>query len=483
LYNELYKIIGLDKPEPELLLSISDTLEKSFKKTVWNIGVITESTARLKFTKEDELFKYANRKAQEIFQSETLHSEEKEAPEGYKRVYYIVVRSEGKRIGVALCLSAGKEKIEANLGDVLGFIIQQSRLKAKLVKDTMLMNTIIMSSQTTASSTEIDPLVKILIPQLKVYLAAEIRLTLKDEDKCYYYSSSGEKKEGKFPAEASIAGEAIKNKRPLMIQKAYKEKNFNPEFDSINEGNSLNLIAAPVLVSGEAAGVLVASDSNPERVFVGSELVWVRSVCGEIGATLERLSLYKGIKKLFYSSIESLAAAMEGKDPYTHGHSRRVTMFSMVIGRELGLSEEEMERVRLSALLHDIGKIAVPETILLKTTQLTDEEWHILRQHPERGVKMLEPVKEFAHLFEGIKHHHERFDGNGYPSGLKGKDIPRIARIISIADAFDAMTSQRSYRDAMSEKDALKEVEKCRGTQFDPELADIFLQVYREKFL
>jgi len=157
-------------------------------------------------------------------------------------------------------------------------------------------------------------------------------------------------------------------------------------------------------------------------------------------------------------------------------------MFALMIAEDMNLEDNLIEQIRLSSLLHDIGKIAVPEFILMKQDKLTDDEWKVLRQHPEKGVAILEPVVEFKPLLDGIRHHHERYDGEGYPSGLGSNDIPLIARIISVADAFDAMTSERVYRKAMPEERALEEIKKCRGKQFDPGIADIFVDVYREKF-
>ncbi len=484
-YNSLYRLLDLEKSTSELHDEIIKILPGIFKNTLWNIGAVIESTAQLKFARTDYPFNNLNNRAKEAFEKRNEFYDKKNIPKGYKWVFIAPMIYKKQNLGVFLCLGKGKkDKSLDSLAEELGFILQQSQLKKKLIKDTMLMNAIIVSAQNTASSTEIEPLIRILFSQLKKYFLADgIRLYMWEEEGTCYYDETGLKKKIVIPEEKSVVSNVKASGRSLMLKRAYEYADFNPEVDAISEkGKTLNLIAMPVKIASSVKGVLLAVNSNPDKVFVGSELIWAKSVCIEIGAALEKIKLYQDIRKLFLSSIEALTAAIEGKDPYTHGHSRRVTMFSMIIGKELGLDKETIEDIRLSGLLHDIGKIAVPESILLKPGKLTDDEWYNMKQHPVKGVNMLEHVNEFVPLLPGIKHHHEHYNGKGYPEGLKGQNIPLIARIIAVADAFDAMTSKRIYRGALSEDEALKEIEKCKGTQFDPEIADVFINIYREKF-
>jgi HD-GYP domain-containing protein (c-di-GMP phosphodiesterase class II) len=180
---------------------------------------------------------------------------------------------------------------------------------------------------------------------------------------------------------------------------------------------------------------------------------------------------------LFEQTAEALASAIDAKDPYTHGHSARVAMYSTQIAREAGLSEEECEQVYFTALLHDVGKIGVPSAVINKPGRLTDEEFAIIKQHPVKGNQILSSIQQSPYLSIGAHYHHERYDGRGYPTGLKGNDIPDIARIIGVADAYDAMTSKRSYRDPIPQQTVREEIVKGIGTQFDPEYAKIMIHL------
>ena len=183
------------------------------------------------------------------------------------------------------------------------------------------------------------------------------------------------------------------------------------------------------------------------------------------------------IRASFFNAITALAYALEAKDVYTSGHSQRVTEISEAIAEHLGLPKETIEKIRLAGLVHDIGKIGVRESVLNKPGSLSDEEFKHIRLHSQTGERILKPIVDDKEILKAVRHHHERYDGWGYPDGLQGERIPLLARIIAVADTFDAMTSERSYRKALTKEEACAEVERCRGTQFDPEAADAFLEV------
>jgi len=180
-------------------------------------------------------------------------------------------------------------------------------------------------------------------------------------------------------------------------------------------------------------------------------------------------------------AMEALAAAADAKESHSKGHSIAVANLSLYLGEELGFSAEELANLRMAALLHDLGRIATPEEILKKREPLRDDEWKIIENHPKLGSRIIRRVQQMDAIIPGVKHHHERYDGKGYPSGLAGKNIPLLARIIAIADAHDAMTTSRPYRDAMSSEDAIEELQKGAGAQFDPDLVDIFLKVLADR--
>lgn len=185
----------------------------------------------------------------------------------------------------------------------------------------------------------------------------------------------------------------------------------------------------------------------------------------------------ENMRSMIEETAYALAEAVEAKDKYTHGHSSRVAEYSEMIAIQLGKDERECRNIYLAGLLHDVGKIGIPENIINKDSKLTDEEYNVIKTHPVIGNQILKKIKKNPDLSIGAHYHHERYDGKGYPEGLAGEEIPEIARIIAVADAYDAMTSKRSYRDPLPQEVVRKEIVKGKGTQFDPEFAEIMLML------
>ena len=188
------------------------------------------------------------------------------------------------------------------------------------------------------------------------------------------------------------------------------------------------------------------------------------------------------LEQAYLDMVQTLRYTVEAKDAYTRGHSDRVSEYSVLIGEKLGLPEEQIKILRVGGLFHDIGKIGVPDRILLKTDKLTDDEYSEIKNHPSIGAHILGAATIFKDIIPIVKYHHERYDGRGYPCGLKGEDIPYVARIAAVADTFDAMTSKRSYRDALNLDIVKEEIERCKGTQFDSKIADVFLDILNNDY-
>lgn len=188
------------------------------------------------------------------------------------------------------------------------------------------------------------------------------------------------------------------------------------------------------------------------------------------------------LERAYLDTIGILRQTVEAKDPYTRGHSDRVSEYSVLIGKKLGLDEKTLHILKIGGLFHDIGKIGIPDSILLKESKLSDEEYSQIKNHPMIGVHMLGDAAIFTDILPIVKHHHERYDGRGYPSQLVGDDIPYVARIAAVADTFDAMTSKRSYRDSLPIDVVRAEIERCSGTQFDPNIAKVFLDIMNNDF-
>ena len=188
------------------------------------------------------------------------------------------------------------------------------------------------------------------------------------------------------------------------------------------------------------------------------------------------------LQKAYIDSIEILRHTVEAKDPYTKGHSDRVSEYAVLLGKKLNLSDEDIEKLRIGGLFHDIGKIGIPDSILLKESNLTDEEYAKIKEHPVIGYNMIQHATMFKNILDIVKHHHEKFDGNGYPDKLAGTNIPYLARVTSIVDSFDAMTSRRSYRDSLPMDVVKSEILQNLGSQFDPEIGIVFLDILDNDF-
>jgi len=184
--------------------------------------------------------------------------------------------------------------------------------------------------------------------------------------------------------------------------------------------------------------------------------------------------------ELFINSIRALAAAIDAKDPYTRGHSERVARYSSLVAKEMDLSPEDVRRARLSALLHDVGKIGIDDRILRKPTALTEEEFEIMKSHPVKGAAIMEVIPQLRDVIPGMKHHHERWEGGGYPDGLAGEEIPLQARIVSVADTFDAMTTTRPYQRPMDVRFVFQRLRDLAGNRFDPAVVEALIRSYEK---
>lgn len=234
-----------------------------------------------------------------------------------------------------------------------------------------------------------------------------------------------------------------------------------------------SLLAVPLLSREGPRGALLLGDRIPGR-FMDEEAFAIEKIASQMVVAMENAALYEGMRQLFFSTVSSLANAIDAKSPWTKGHSERVMRVAAAIAGDLGLPEERVERIRLAGLLHDIGKIGIMEALLEKPKELDESEFPPIRLHPEKGVAILEPIEQLNDILPAILHHHEFFDGSGYPSGISGDAIPLDARIIAVADSFDAMVADRPYRRGLSVDEAVAELVRCAGSQFDPDIVDCF---------
>lgn len=249
----------------------------------------------------------------------------------------------------------------------------------------------------------------------------------------------------------------------------------------------------PTYFRNEILGLLLLGRKKNGRGFSREELDFFLALASDAAMALRNAQLFKDLeneagkkRRLFINTTIALTAAIDAKDHYTHGHTARVTELSLVLAREFGrknraqFGEEFFDHLQIASLLHDIGKIGIPESILNKQGPLDDSERLRMQEHPQVGVNILEPIRELEDCVLGVKYHHEHYDGGGYPEGLKGSEIPLIASIISVADAYDAMVTDRPYRKALSKDETMRQIQKESGCKFDPYIAGVLLDLCRQ---
>jgi putative nucleotidyltransferase with HDIG domain len=238
-------------------------------------------------------------------------------------------------------------------------------------------------------------------------------------------------------------------------------------------------MCVPLRTTDEVLGALyVDSQSGPGR-FTEADLELLAAIGNQAGVAMHRVRLMEELERLLLDTIKAIAATIDARDGYTHRHSERVAALTGQLARELGLSDRERETAELSALLHDVGKIAVPDSILNKPGTLTPEEFADMRKHPVHGARILGNIQSatITAVLPGVQYHHEKWDGTGYPEGLKGEDIPFLGRLLGVADVYDALTSVRSYRGAMPGEEAIALIAQGSGRHFDPAIAAALLRI------
>jgi putative nucleotidyltransferase with HDIG domain len=228
----------------------------------------------------------------------------------------------------------------------------------------------------------------------------------------------------------------------------------------------------PLMIEGQVFGTL---DIHSDAVLGEEKEGKILYLLNRSAERMENVALYEGLYENMLSTLKSMAKILDARDPHTSQHSTRVTNFSLAIADVLGLPQDEKDVLYIAASLHDIGKVGIPDSILLKPDKLTDEEFMTIKRHPDIGADILKQLPPMARETEIIRFHHERYDGKGYPMGIGGLDIPLLSRIITLADSYDAMTSDRPYREGLAVNRAIEEIRRCTGTQFDPELATLFI--------
>lgn len=358
-----------------------------------------------------------------------------------------------------------------------------SDLRRKIKRLETLINTSIIFS----GILDIDELLDTVMQKAEEVMEAEASSVFRIDEKrkdLYFITARGEKgkeaKEIRVPMGKGIVGWVAEHGKPLLVPDVRKDRRWFRGVDEKTKWVTRSILAVPLVVKGKVIGVAEVLNKKGDRKFDKADLELFAALGNQIAIAVENASLYSDLDKLFLSSIRAIVEAVDAKDPYTRGHSSRVVEYALQIGRALTRNKDKLKEIEISAILHDVGKIGIPDKILGKPGRLTRREQTYMERHPEFSAAIVEPIELLKKLMKNIMHHHERIDGDGYPGGLMGRNIPLVARIICIADAFDAMTTDRPYRKRKSTRTALRELQRHAGTQFDQKLVSIFVTEFNK---
>ena len=256
----------------------------------------------------------------------------------------------------------------------------------------------------------------------------------------------------------------------------------DPRFDGVVGGGD-SVIVCPIAGDNGTIGVIYAGKKQAQDQTASSiEAKLIGAAAEHVSVFLRNASMYENLDAMFLGTVQGMVSAIDAKDPYTCGHSQRVSWLAGELAVHHGLEDSQVRRFKLAGLVHDVGKIGVPESVLRKAGRLTDQEFDWIKRHPEIGARILRDIPQMDDILPAVLYHHERWDGRGYPTGLAGEEIPLIGRYVAIADAFDAMSSNRTYRSARSRDFVRDEIRRCSGTQFDPNLVEAFLDIDMREF-
>jgi len=277
-----------------------------------------------------------------------------------------------------------------------------------------------------------------------------------------------------LPADSGLLKSLSRLKEPLTVCDIANDERFTCFPYPLK-----SILVVPLTVEDEVIGVIIASDKLTGEEFYTTEIKLIFNMASECAISIKKAFFFDEIRSMLFSTAEAFSLAIDAKDAYTYGHSRRVADISVAIARKMALPPEVVNWTRLAALLHDIGKIGTPETILHKNGQLDVDELTMMKEHPVTGEKMIKHIPRFRELSRWIRYHHEKYDGTGYPFGIGGEDIPLVSRIIAVADCYDALTTDRPYRKAYDRDEAVKTMRETAGTHFDPVIFGYFEEVVR----
>ena len=285
-------------------------------------------------------------------------------------------------------------------------------------------------------------------------------------------TAAAEIKHRRVPIGEGIVGRVAASGRGEIVDDVANDPGWRGDLSGSFQTKAV--LTVPLLAHGRVVGVLQLLNPIGKLTFSAEDLERMRLFAAPLGQAIDNARLYTVLKGQFVDTVTALSEAIEKRDPYTGGHVRRVVLYSLLLGSEMALEEDELAKLHLASTLHDVGKIAVPDDVLRKPAPLDAREEEVMKRHPVDGADIVSRIRELREILPGVRSHHERLDGKGYPDGLAGPDIPLPARIIAVADTYDAMTSSRPYRQALAPEAAAEEIRNGAGTQFCPQVVAAF---------
>src|SRR4030043_740092 len=310
--------------------------------------------------------------------------------------------------------------------------------------------------------------------------AGSLLLIDQDTEEIFFEVALGERgeelKEIRLKKGEGIAGWVTEKGEPLVVHDVQSDDRFSKSVDQKSTFITRNMVCVPLKKKDKIIGALQVINKR-QGFFDEEDKDALIALANQVAIAIENATLYQELKQAFYYTAMALAEAIEIRDPYTGGHTKRVMDYSNMKGKEIRFPQRELENLELAAILHDVGKIGVKDNILLKKGKLSPEELGEMVRHPKYGAEILNHFRHLSEVALGVKGHHERFDGPGYPDKLCGEEIPLIARIIAVADSFDAMTTDRPYRKAIEMERAFEELKYNMGTQFDKNVVEAFIRI------
>lgn len=386
-----------------------------------------------------------------------------------------------------ICFSVKRALAFWNLKNTNKLLVQQleeqnERLEEKAKDRTKEMGLLYKIGRDISSTLDLDKVLEIIVDRVTKILDLEICSILLFDPETKELSIKCAKgldsdvitltrlKEGEL-----ISGWVVENKEGVLVE----DIEVDPRFKHRNKEKyyTHSFISVPLMSQGKAIGVLNVNNKRNRQVFTKDDFRFIKGVATEATIGIDNARLYRSMEEHYMHTVMALTSAIDAKDHYTNKHSEHVCMYALAIAKELKISEEQIKNLEQACKLHDIGKIGIEDEILTKPGKLTSEEWEKMKTHPRKSAEILRPLIFLSNVIKLVEQHHERYDGKGYPAAMKAEEITLGARIIAVADSFDAMFTDRPYRRALTKEEAISELKHGSGTQFDPKVVEAFLRI------